>query len=363
MNRAIAFATVALATLCGAASAQQTIAGSRNFESPIPYFKDLPKWDPNYKAPRTPDGKPDLQGVWSSASLTTLERGVSYGGGIRINTLVIPDAEVQKFTGESYYAQAYKAQSGKSDLSEGAFKDRNANAGYNAFWIDPGAEYAKVDGEYRSSWITSTENGRIPYSAEGRSARAARVAGFRATKNTRPEPRTLGDRCLISYTGQAGPPLVNGMYNNHYQLVQTPGHVLINTEMNHDARIVTIGGAQRPDAIKQWFGDSIARWEGDTLVVETRNVHPIQSTGGYVPISPKGKVIERFTRKSDQILLYQFEVDDPQFYSAAWKGEMPLRLSKERLFEYACHEGNYALPGILRGDAIGMDTAIEKEGE
>jgi hypothetical protein len=98
-------------------------------------------------------------------------------------------------------------------------------------------------------------------------------------------------------------------------------------------------------------------------VIETRNVHPIQSVGGYIPLSPKGKVTERFTRKSDQILLYQFEVSDPEFYTETWKGEMPLRLSNEHIYEYACHEGNYALPGILRGDAEGMDTAIEKEGE
>jgi hypothetical protein len=356
--------SLAALMLAGAAHAQTgTIAGSKNFESAIPYFKDLPRWDPNYRAPRTPDGKPDLQGTWSNASLTTLERGVSYGGGIKINTLVIPEEQVAKFTGESYYAQAYKQQSGKSDLSQGAFKDRNAGAGYNAFWIDPGAEYAKVDGEYRSSWITSTANGRVPYSAAGRAARAARVASFRASRNTGPETRTLGDRCLISYTGQAGPPLVNGMYNNHYQIVQTPSNVMINTEMAHDARIISVGGKPRPDAVKQWFGDSVAHWDGDTLVIETRNVHPIQSVGGYVPLSPKGKVTERFTRKSDQILLYQFEVADPEFYTETWKGEMPLRLSKEHIYEYACHEGNYALPGILRGDAIGMDTAIEKEGE
>jgi hypothetical protein len=361
MRKVVAVALAGLA-VAGVAHAQ-TIAGKTNFESPIPYFKDLPRWDPNYKAPRTPDGKPDLQGVWSNASLTTLERGVSYGGGIKIDTLVIPDAQVAKFTGESYYAQAYKQQGGKSNLAEGAFKDRNASAGYNAFWIDPGAEYARVDGEYRSSWITSTANGRVPYSAAGRAARAQRVAQFRATRNTGPESRTLGDRCLISYTGQAGPPLVNGMYNNHYQIVQTSSNVLINTEMAHDARIISVGGKQRPDAVRQWFGDSVARWEGETLVVETRNVHPIQSVGGYVPLSPQGKVIERFTRKSDQVLLYQFEVSDPQFYTEAWKGEMPMRLSRENIYEYACHEGNYALPGILRSDAMGMDTAIEKEGE
>jgi hypothetical protein len=360
--KAAGVVSVALLALAGMGHAQQ-IDGGKAWTSPIPFFKDLPRWDPNYKPPRTPDGKPDLQGVWSNASLTTMERGIAYGGGIKLDTLVIPDEQVAKFTGESYFAQAYKAQAGKSDLSGGAFTDRNANAGYNAFWIDPGAEFSKVDGEYRSSWITSTANGRIPYSQAGRAARQARVASFRNTRNTGPEPRTLGDRCLISYTGQAGPPLVNGMYNNHYQIVQTPSHVLMNTEMAHDARVFTIGGKPRPDAVKQWFGDSIAHWDGDSLVVETRNVHPTQSVGGYIPLSPKGKVVERFTRKSDQILLYQFEVSDPEFYTETWKGEMPLRLSKEHIYEYACHEGNYALPGILRGDAEGMDTAIEKEGE
>ncbi len=365
MKTALGLASLAVIVLAaaGSAHAQATIAGSKNYVSPIPSFRDLPKWDPAYKAPRTPDGKPDLQGVWSSASLTTLERGISYGGGIKTDALVIPDEQVAKFTGESYYAQAYKAQGGRSDLAQGAFKDKNSNAGYNAFWIDPGAEYARVNGEWRSSWITSTANGRVPYSDAGRAARAARVAEFRKAKNTGPEPRTLGDRCLISYTSQAGPPMVNGMYNNHYQIVQTPTNVMIDTEMNHDARIITIGGKPRPDAIKQWFGDSVAHWDGETLVVETRNVHPIQSVGGYIPLSPKGKVTEKFRRVSDLELLYQFTVDDPVFYSQAWTGEMPLRRSKEHLYEYACHEGNYALPGILRGDAIGMDTAIEKDGE
>lgn len=350
------------AIVCGGASAQ-TIAGSKNYVSPIPSFRDLPKWDATYKPPRTPDGKPDMQGIWSSASLTTLERGVSFGGGIKIESLVIPDDQVNKYLADNYYTKQYAIQGKASDLSQGTFKDRDANRGYNAFWIDPGAEYARVNGEWRSSWITSTADGRVPYSKDGRAARAARVADFRKAKNTGPEPRTLGDRCLISYTGQAGPPMVNGMYNNHYQIVQTPSSVMINTEMNHDARIITVGGKPRPDAVKQWFGDSVARWDGDTLVVETRNVHPTQSVGGYVPLSPKGKVTERFTRKSDLEILYEFTVDDPVFYTTAWKGEMPLRRSKEAIYEYACHEGNYALPGILRGDATGADTAIEKEGE
>lgn len=364
MKRALLTVSAALAVslIAGSATAQ-TISGERSHVSPIRSFNDMPPWDPNYQSPRTPDGKPDFQGIWSSASLTTLERGVAFGGSAGFKSLVIPEDQIQAIISENYYTKQYAIQSKPSDLSQGAFTDRDANRGYNAFWIDPGAEYGRVNSEWRSSWITTTADGRIPYSAEGRIARGTRVAQARASSNTGPEVRTIGDRCLISYTGQAGPPLVNGMYNNHYQIVQTPTHVMINTEMNHDARILTVGGERRPDALKPWFGDSIAEWQGDTLVVQTTNIHPTQSRGGYVPVSPGGKVTEKFSRKSDDVLLYEFLVEDPVYYSEAWGGEMPLRRSHEQIYEYACHEGNYALEGILRGDAMGADTAIEKEGE
>jgi len=115
--------------------------------------------------------------------------------------------------------------------------------------------------------------------------------------------------------------------------------------------------------VKQWFGDSIAHWEGDTLVVVTRNFNPTQLQVGAYPVSDKGKVTEWFKRVSDDVIDYKFEIDDPVYYSQKWAGEMPLRRSKERVFEYACHEGNYALPGILRGMAEGQDRAIDKEGE
>lgn len=350
--------------LLGTGTANAQIDGGKAFKTPMPYFKDLPKWDPNYKAPRTKDGHPDLQGVWSDASLTQLERGAGYGGGIKIDTLVIPAEKVNDFIKDAYYTKQYKEQA-YTDPKVGAGDGKGGGdvRGYNAFWIDPGAEYAKINGEWRSSWITSTANGRIPWSADGRKARQARMTEFRNSKNTGPEARSIGDRCLISYTGQAGPPMVNGMYNNHHQIVQTPNSLMINTEMAHDVRVIGIGAKPRPDAIKQWFGDSVAHWEGETLVVETKNVHPIQSRGGFVPLSPGGMVTERFTRKSDKELLYQFTVTDAAFYSEPWSGEMLMRLTTEPLYEYACHEGNYALPGMLRGDAIGMDTAIEKEGE
>ncbi|HEV7690722.1 MAG TPA: hypothetical protein VGO52_07870, partial [Hyphomonadaceae bacterium] len=177
----------------------------------------------------------------------------------------------------------------------------------------------------------------------------------------------IGDRCLISFGNQGGPPLSNAMYNNNVQIVQTPQYVMLDIEMNHDARIIRIqqpGETEKalPDVIQRWFGDEVGHWEGDTLVVETRNLHPIQARG-RVPLSKDGKVTERFRRVSDLEIDYTYEVNDPANYSQVWKGQMPLRKSKEKVFEYACHEGNYALPGILRGMAEGRDTALAAEGE
>jgi hypothetical protein len=283
--------------------------------------------------------------------------------------LVIPQAKIDELTVNSYYNQRLANDNKPTDPNAGAGDGKGGKdvKGYNNFWIDPGSEYAKVNGEWRSSWIV-TGNGQVPYTAEGRAARGARMASVRTVKNTGPEIRTLGDRCLISFGSQAGPPLTNAMYNNHIQIVQTPDHVLLDVEMNHDARIIRIakpGETEKPipGAVKRWFGDSIAHWEGDTLVVVTKNVHPIQESSGAVPISETGKVTERFTRVSDKEIFYEYTVEDPKYYSQPWKGEMPLRMSTEKVFEYACHEGNYALPGILAGDAEGRDTAIDQEGE
>ena len=365
MTRTILGASIAalgLAIAALPASAQQSIAADGSFKSPLPFFKDLTRWDPNYKAPRTSDGRPDLQGTWSSASLTTLTRGGRGPGGAGAE-LVIPQEKIDELTKNSYYNQRLANDNKPTDPNAGAGDGKGGKdvKGYNNFWIDPGSEYAKVNGEWRSSWIVSPANGQVPYTAEGRNARGARMAAVRQVRNTGPEIRSLGDRCLISFGSQAGPPLNNAMYNNHIQIVQTSDHVLLDVEMNHDARIVRIqkDGEQEkplPISVKQWFGDSIAHWEGDTLVVETKNVHPIQERSGAIPISETGKVTERFTRVSDKEIDYQYTVEDPKYYSQPWKGQMPLRLSTEKVFEYACHEGNYALPGMLFGDAEGRDT-------
>lgn len=296
----------------------------------------------NYEPPRTPDGKPDLQGVWTNASLTNLQRSSQY------SSLVISEDEIDKVTAEhpQNVRQATDDNLQAGEILDGS--DLGMGRGYNAFWIDPGSTFGLVKGEYRTSWIVAPENGRIPFSEEGQAL--MREFRGRFSSNDGPEGRSLGERCLIGFGGTGGPVMNNVLYNNHYQIVQTPDYVMIMVEMNQDARIIPINGEHRPPEIKQWLGDSIGWWEGDTLVVETKNLHPQQAARGPVALSDEGRVIERFTRWSDSQILYEFEVEDPVYYTQPWRGEMSLNADEDRIFEYACHEGNYGLPGILAGE-------------
>ncbi len=344
----------------------KTIAGSRSYDSPLPYFHDLAPWKPDYRAPRTPDGHPDLQGVWSTASLTTMTR--SSDKSLGLTELVISPEKIGELTANAHYTKNWINSQKRTDPNAGVFTDKDVAAGYNTFWSDPGSEWAKVNTEWRSSWITSPANGQAPFNEAGRSLRGARMKAVRTINNTGPEIRTVGDRCLASFGSHAGPPLNNALYNNNYQIVQTADSVAIVVEMNHDVRIVRVqdkeeDAAFRPEALQPWFGDSVGHWENEVLVVETKNFNPTQIQSGAFPVSPRGRVTERFRRVSDDVIQYTFEVEDPTYYSQIWTGEIPLRRSREQLFEYACHEGNYALPGILRGDALGADTAIAAEGE
>jgi len=256
-----------------------------------------------YEPPRMADGTPDFQGVWSNASLTRMTRSQEF------KDLIIPQEKVDEVTYNSYYNRRLREDNKPTDPNAPPPTDGDTNKGYNNFWIDPGSTYGKVKGSYRSSWIIEPENGQIPYSAEGRKARMEvfRAGGDEGSGGVGmfdgPEIRPVGDRCLISFGSSAGPPMNNVMYNNHYQFVQTPDSVLILVEMNHDARIINMNAKHAPDAVKNWFGDSVGHWDGDTLVVETKNVHPIQESRGAFPLSPKGKVTERFTRYSENELL------------------------------------------------------------
>ena len=167
-----------------------------------------------------------------------------------------------------------------------------------------------------------------------------------------PEPRPLGERCLAT-TGRTGPPMVNGLYNNNYQIVQTRDHILILSEMVQHARVVRLNGKHLPAHMTPLFGDSIGWWEGDTLVVETTNFSELHSRHAHPAyLSSKAKVTERFTRYSQTQIFYAYTVEDPSFYTQPWRGESSFNATPQPMYEYACHEGNYSLPGILAGARV-----------
>lgn len=323
---------------------------------------------PGYAAPKTSWGAPDLQGVWSNASITDLQRSPQYPN------LVLTPEEAARMEGSDYYNNRTREDAKPADPNDKTLLDGTdllSGGGYNAFWVDQGSKVAMVKGELRSSWITDPPNGRIP--RKGAAAEPAPQPAAATTPTGAPRPgsatvqgpgavsrnaggapgsfdnietRPIGERCLIGFGNTGGPVMNNVLYNNHYQIVQAPEHVMILVEMVHDARVIPLTrDRKRPDAIKPWLGDSIGWYEGDTLVVETRSVNPQQR--GY--LSATGVLTERFTRWNDRQVTYAFEVNDPALYSQPWKGEMAMNLSPEPLYEYACHEGNYAMEGILAG--------------
>jgi hypothetical protein len=200
----------------------------------------------------------------------------------------------------------------------------------------------QIDGEYRTSMIIEPANGRIP----ARRSEAEFYAARTRQANDGPEGRAPGERCLLSFGSASGPPMLPVMYNSYYQIVQSPGYVMILVEMVHDARIIRIGDKHHPVSMQKWMGDSIGRWEGDTLVVETTNFRPEQSFRGSTPTMI---VTERFKRVADDKIVYRFTVNDPQAFASQFTGELAFAKVDANIYEYACHEGNYALPGILAG--------------
>ena len=293
----------------------------------------------DWVVPRTPAGHPDLQGNWSSATVTPLQRPRDQGP-----TLSWEEVEVR----EGRAANRLERVSRPSDPDRGAPRAGRGVGGYNGIYIDAGDVVAKVYGEPRSSLITHPADGRVPeLTPEARARRAERrESRSQFGQYDHPELRPLGERCLVSFGSNAGPPMLpNGFYNNNYTIVQTPDHVVIMAEMVHDARIIRIGdGPRLPEHIRPWMGDSWGHWEGDVLVVETTNIHPLHRYSGE-----EMKVIERFSRMAEDAVLYEFTIDDPSTYTEPWGGQVPMMALNDRLYEYACHEGNYALSNILSG--------------
>jgi hypothetical protein len=299
--------------------------------------------------PRMPDGKPDLQGTWSNATLTPLERAEGM-------PLAMTKEEVAKR--EKGFADRVERLAEASDPDrpappkggDGSTGAAGNVGGYNNFWIDPGDRIAVVNGEYRASLIVDPPNGRVPaQTAEARQRAQQRLAVMKGRgQYDHPEFRPLAERCLLSFGSNAGPPMLpNYFYNNNYQIVQTRDHVMILVEMVHDVRVIRMGGDPLPRHIRPWMGDSIGRWEGDTLVVETTNFHPLQQFRGA---SENLKVTERFTRADADTINYTFTIEDPTTFTAPWTGEVPFKRSDELIYEYACHEGNYALSNVLSGE-------------
>jgi hypothetical protein len=282
------------------------------------------------KLPRTADGQPDLQGIWSNATITPLERPSDLAG-------------KPTFTAEE--AAAYE----KQVVERNNVDHRTGNAeadvatAYNQFWYDRGT---KAVGTRRTSLIVDPMDGKIPQLTPEAQKRVQETRAWMQEHATDgPEGRTLGERCIQWAT--AGPPMLPGPYNNNFQILQTRDQVVILNEMIHNARIIPLDGSPHVASnIRQWMGDSRGHWDGNTLVVDTTNFSDQYSFRGS---DRNMHLTERLTRTSPDTLLYEFTVDDPTAFSKPWTAEIAVTRTKGSIFEYACHEGNYAMTDILAG--------------
>jgi hypothetical protein len=287
----------------------------------------------NWSVPRTADGQPDLQGIWTNATITPLERPAAFNA-----KAVATDEEATKFEKQN---------------NDGLYGDkRSTNAesdrdhAYNSLFFDRGTELARVDGVKRTSLIIDPPDGKLPtMTAEGQKRASERLRQFQ--RYDRVQDRPLGERCLMGFGSTSGPPMLPVLYNNNYQIVQTPQTIMILVEMVHDVRYIHLDRKEHlPSAARQWMGDSIGHWEGDTLVVDTTNFTDKTRFRGT---AQNLHVIERFTRADAGTILYKATIDDPATYTKQWTMEYPFLATQGPIFEYACHEGNYAMPDILGG--------------
>lgn len=304
--------------------------------------------------------RPDLNGTFTNMSLTGLTRPEG------VEPLVVNADLAQQIADGTPIAGIAPGdfdESAPAETPDGAPPAGSFDfglRGYNSFWTDPGSQLANVMGEFRTSYIIDPPNGQIPRLEEPLVDLNRKSFGYRYLTgigdNSGPEALPLAERCLIGFGNTAGPGMMGTLYNSTYQFVQTNEYVTILVEMAHDARIIPTFDSEeearanrRPAVLQQWFGDSVGWYEGDTLIVETLNINPQQMQQSSVPISAAGKITERFTRYSETEIVYQFTVDDSNLYSQPWTAELSFHATDGRLYEYACHEGNYAMPGILAG--------------
>ena len=289
----------------------------------------------DYHAPRNAAGQPDLEGVWANGSFTGLERPKTLKG------LVISEQEAK--ASEANFTRTGNAAGNEDPLGQ---KE-------SEFW-DVGSGFARVRGQIRTSWIVDTSDGRLPFRPEIVKRFHYDDPNYvRPMEN--PEERSVTERCVASEGGY--PPNLPSPDGNYLQIMQTKDSVVLVAEKYNDLRIVRMGGSHAPAQVRSWAGDAVGHWEGETLVVENTNFSPSGfSRTGRLKLSAESKVVERFTRVGPSEILYAFSVTDPTVYTQTWRAEMPFHKTAARMFEYACHEGNYFL-----GAALAAARAAERQ--
>ena len=302
----------------------------------------------NWAPPRMPDGKPDLQGTFTFSTITPLQRPAA----LNSKDVLTPEeaAAFEASENKRLNRDLFDPEKGAPGVGY-APRAQGGVLSYNDFWYERGN---KLTEDRRTSLIVDPPDGRIPFTAEARGRMAERGAKSNTGRVDDYEELSVADRCLLGFN--SGPPMVSGTYNNNLQIVQTPGYVVLFTEMIHDARIIPTDG--RPHGnLPRWSGDSRGRWEGETLVVETLNFRRETSLQGS---TANTKVVERFTRVDPHTIRYEFTVTDPTAYTRPWTAVEPLHAMDDHLYEYACHEGNYGMAGVLRGARVKEKEAAKK---
>jgi hypothetical protein len=329
--------------------------------------------------PRTSWDKPDLSGTYNNATVTPVQRLEQFGDKLYLTAAeaeqltALANAELEKLVANRDNSPDRKPppKGGDGNYKYGA----GGVGGYNAFWVDKGDSAVAIDGKFRTSIIYEPANGRYPSLTPSGKALMAKRFGNYNRPNTgtawwldvgdgsgpfdNPEDRTTADRCLLGFGSTGGPPMLPVLYNNMKRIVQSEDTVMILVEMVHDARMIRINSEHVSADIRKWMGDSIGWWEGDTLVVDTTNFNDTPALfGGTRDLH----VVERFTRVDNNTLLYNFTVEDPSVWVEPWSGEYAWPISDEPVYEYACHEGNYAMSGILRGARLMEQDAKQAGG-
>jgi hypothetical protein len=306
--------------------------------------------------PRLADGHPDLQGVWTNATITPMTRPAQFK-----DKATVSDAEAKAY--EKKDLEVLVSQDGQSDGPLIRAAGSSGTGGYNVLFVDRGTELARVDGQARTSLIIDPPDGTMPAMLP-RPRRTAAAGGgggqgeaYAGMSYDSIKMRPLSERCLIGFGSTSGPPMLPVLYNNNYTIVQSADAVMIAVEMVHDVRVIRMNSEHGSPALGKWLGDSIGHWDGDTLVVETVNVNPKNRFRGA---SDKFKVTERFKRVDSETILYRATIEDTETYAKPWTIEYPFLNAHSNMYEYACHEGNYAMEDIM-GGARRMEAEAAKK--